>query len=101
MVEMAGFFHAIRRNNLKKSYIGKLQIGYPDLPLAATETECNTSPRGKVLPCPITNSALKIATIQIGQLQGLSQRAMARILCRSPATISRELRRNTGPKDVY
>lgn len=33
-------------------------------------------------------------TIQIGQLPGLSQRAIARMLDRSPSTISRELRRN-------
>lgn len=33
-------------------------------------------------------------TIQLGQLQGLSQRAIARMLDRSPSTISRELRRN-------
>ena len=35
-------------------------------------------------------------TIQVGQLQGLSQRAIARMLNRSPSTISRELRRNAA-----
>src|SRR3990167_2216348 len=34
------------------------------------------------------------ATIQVGQYQGLSQREIARMLGRSPSTISRELRRN-------
>ena len=34
------------------------------------------------------------ATIQVGQYQKLSQREIARILGRSPSTISRELRRN-------
>jgi IS30 family transposase len=40
-------------------------------------------------------------TIQIGQLQGLSQRAIARMLGRSPSTISRELRRNTTASPRY
>lgn len=40
-------------------------------------------------------------TIQIGQLQGLSQRAIARILNRSPSTISRELRRNAAVASPY
>jgi IS30 family transposase len=34
------------------------------------------------------------ATIQIGQAQGFSQRGIARLINRSPSTISRELRRN-------
>ncbi len=34
------------------------------------------------------------ATIQIGQYQKLSQREIARMLGRSPSTVSRELRRN-------
>ena len=34
------------------------------------------------------------ATIQIGHAQGLSQRKIARLINRSPSTISRELRRN-------
>ncbi|MBF7141031.1 MULTISPECIES: IS30 family transposase [Pseudomonas] len=40
-------------------------------------------------------------TIQIGQLQGLSQRAIARMLDRSPSTVSRELRRNAGAATSY
>lgn len=32
--------------------------------------------------------------IQLGQLQGLSQRAIARMLERNPSTINRELHRN-------
>lgn len=40
-------------------------------------------------------------TIQIGQLQGLSQRAIAKLLDRSPSTISRELRRNAAVPDRY
>ena len=34
------------------------------------------------------------ATIQVGQYKKLSQREIARMLGRSPSTISRELRRN-------
>lgn len=40
-------------------------------------------------------------TIQLGQLQGLSQRAIARMLDRSPSTISRELRRNSPDSSRY
>lgn len=40
-------------------------------------------------------------TIQLGQLQGLSQRAIARMLDRSPSTISRELRRNAANASPY
>lgn len=40
-------------------------------------------------------------TIQVGQLQGLSQRAIARMLDRSPSTISRELRRNAAAASAY
>lgn len=40
-------------------------------------------------------------TIQIGQLQGLRQRATARMLDRSPSTVSRELRRNAAPATSY
>ncbi|WP_157887931.1 helix-turn-helix domain-containing protein, partial [Pseudomonas amygdali] len=36
-------------------------------------------------------------TIQIGQYRDLSQREIARLLGRSPSTISRELRRNPLP----
>lgn len=41
------------------------------------------------------------ATIQVGRLHGMSRRAIALTLGRSPATISRELRRNTGPGGTY
>jgi len=67
----------------------------------AAETECNTHPCGKVLRCHITNSALKSATIQVGNLQGMGLRATARMLGRSPSTISREVRRNTVPGGTY
>ncbi|MBC2692623.1 MULTISPECIES: IS30 family transposase [Pseudomonas] len=40
-------------------------------------------------------------TVQIGQLQGLSQRHIARLLDRSPSTVSRELRRNTSLQGTY
>ena len=40
-------------------------------------------------------------TIQIGQMNGLSQRAIAGLLGRSPSTVSRELRRNSRPKAAY
>jgi IS30 family transposase len=40
-------------------------------------------------------------TIQFGQLQGMSQRAIARLLGRSPSTISRELRRNAPEAGRY
>ncbi|MBG6124314.1 IS30 family transposase [Pseudomonas sp. BG2dil] len=40
-------------------------------------------------------------TIQFGQLQGLSQRAIARMLDRSPSTVSRELRRNAASTSPY
>ncbi|MNP01834.1 Integrase core domain protein [compost metagenome] len=40
-------------------------------------------------------------TLQLGQLQGLSQRAIAKMLDRSPSTISRELRRNGGNTERY
>ncbi|RMU71518.1 hypothetical protein ALP23_200007 [Pseudomonas syringae pv. apii] len=40
-------------------------------------------------------------TIQFGQLQGLSQRAIAKALDRSPSTISRELRRNSPDASRY
>lgn len=43
----------------------------------------------------------KRITIQLGQLQGLSQRAIARMLGRSPSTISRELRRNAANASPY
>lgn len=39
--------------------------------------------------------------IQLGQLQGLTQRAIARMLDRSPSTISRELRRNAVGASKY
>jgi IS30 family transposase len=41
------------------------------------------------------------ATIQVGRVHGISQRAIALTLGRSPATISRELRRNTNPGGTY
>ena len=41
------------------------------------------------------------ATIQVGQYQGLSQREIARMLGRSPSTISRELRRNRSLNGRY
>ncbi|AVD83155.1 IS30 family transposase [Pseudomonas sp. SWI6] len=40
-------------------------------------------------------------TIQFGQLQGMSQRAIARLLDRSPSTISRALRRNAPEAGRY
>lgn len=40
-------------------------------------------------------------TIQLGQLQGLSQRAIAKMLDRCPSTISRELRRNSCQASHY
>lgn len=43
----------------------------------------------------------KRVTIQIGQLQGLSQRAIVRLLDCSSSTISRELRRNANTPDQY
>lgn len=41
------------------------------------------------------------ATIQVGQYQDLSQREIARMLGRSPSTISRELRRNRSLNGRY
>src|SRR5690554_4832358 len=41
------------------------------------------------------------ATIEIGRLQGMSQRQIARQLNRSPLTISRELQRNGLPQGRY
>lgn len=41
------------------------------------------------------------ATIQVGQYQDLSQREIARMLGRSPSTISRELRRNQSLNGRY
>lgn len=41
------------------------------------------------------------ATIQVGQYQDLSQREIARMLGRSPSTISRELRRNRSLNGGY
>ena len=41
------------------------------------------------------------ATIQIGHIQGLSQRRIARLIERSPSTISRELRRNREVSGRY
>ena len=41
------------------------------------------------------------ATIQIGQAQGFSQRGIARLINRSPSTISRELRRNRDAGGGY
>jgi IS30 family transposase len=40
-------------------------------------------------------------TVQIGQFQGLSQRHIARLLDRSPSTVSLELRRNTSLQGAY
>jgi len=40
-------------------------------------------------------------TIQFGQFEGLSQRAIARMLNRSPSTISRELHRNAAATSFY
>lgn len=40
-------------------------------------------------------------TIQVGRFRGLSQREMARMLGRSPSTISRELRRNEATDGTY
>ena len=40
-------------------------------------------------------------TLQIGQYRDLSQRKIARLLGRSPSTISRELRRNLLPTGGY
>ena len=40
-------------------------------------------------------------TIQLGQLQGLSQRAIARMLDRNPSTVSREIRRNAPIPGQY
>ncbi|GAB7531568.1 hypothetical protein PS3A_39820 [Pseudomonas sp. 3A(2025)] len=40
-------------------------------------------------------------TIQIGQYRDLSQREIARLLGRSPSTISRELRRNRAINGSY
>jgi IS30 family transposase len=41
------------------------------------------------------------ATIQVSRLHGMGQNAIARLLGRSPSTISRELRRNTGVHGIY
>lgn len=41
------------------------------------------------------------ATIQVSRLHGMGQNAIARLLGRSPSTISRELRRNTGANGIY
>lgn len=41
------------------------------------------------------------ATLQLGLAQGFSQRRIARMLGRSPSTISRELRRNRAPGTRY
>ena len=46
-------------------------------------------------------SAVERATLQIGQAQGFSQRRIARMLNRSPSTISRELRRNRDGSGGY
>lgn len=40
-------------------------------------------------------------TIQIGRLNGLSQRAIAKLLVRSPSTVCRELRRNSDAQSSY
>lgn len=47
--------------------------------------------------CPMSYSELRVeerTTIQIGHAQGFSLRRIARLINRSPSTISRELRRN-------
>ncbi|MFV0455565.1 MAG: helix-turn-helix domain-containing protein, partial [Pseudomonas sp.] len=41
------------------------------------------------------------ATIQIGYAQGFSLRRIARLINRSPSTISREVRRNRDACDGY
>ena len=41
------------------------------------------------------------ATIQVSHLHGMGRREIARLLDRSPSTISRELRRNTGANGIY
>ncbi|MHC8372790.1 helix-turn-helix domain-containing protein [Pseudomonas sp. MDT1-85] len=67
-----------------------------------SKAQACTSPSGKVSPCPIQNSALKCTPrSRSGQYQGLSQREIARMLGRSPSTISRELRRNRSLNGGY
>ncbi|TEE01147.1 helix-turn-helix domain-containing protein, partial [Pseudomonas aeruginosa] len=39
--------------------------------------------------------------IQVSLLRGMSQRAIARMLNRSPSTISREIRRNRDARGAY
>lgn len=46
-------------------------------------------------------SATERATIQIGLSNGFSQRGLARLMNRSPSTISREIRRNQSAQGVY
>lgn len=41
------------------------------------------------------------SNIQVGLLRGMSQRAIARMLNRSPSTISREIRRNRSTQGDY
>ena len=41
------------------------------------------------------------SNIQVGLLRGMSQRAIARMLNRSPSTICREIRRNRGAQGEY
>ncbi|SFB60523.1 helix-turn-helix domain-containing protein, partial [Azotobacter beijerinckii] len=46
-------------------------------------------------------SVVERATIQIGLLNQWSQRRIARLLNRSPSTVSREIRRNRGAHGRY
>ena len=65
--------------------------------MAAAKTECNTWPirYGVHMPYQELNIEERV-TMQVVQLQGLSQRAIARMLDRSHSVISRELRRNAA-----
>lgn len=70
---------------------------------AAAKTECNTRPF-RYGAAPMSYHELSIperATLQLGLAQGFSQRRIARMIDRSPSTISRELRRNRAPGTSY
>ncbi|MGD4382422.1 helix-turn-helix domain-containing protein, partial [Xanthomonas citri pv. citri] len=46
-------------------------------------------------------SATERVTIQIGLCNGFSQRRLARLMNRSPSTVSREIRRNRNAQGEY
>ena len=71
--------------------------------MAAAKTECNTRPF-RYGAAPMSYSELSVeerAIIQLSQAQGFTLRGIARLIDRSPSTVSRALKGSRGSSGAY